>query len=179
MELKRIDNENDLWYAERLYIDSFPPGERRDTSDWLCLTHTEPAFYNNVLVHGTVNVGFITYWDLSDFVYVEHFAVDGAVRGHGFGGMAIDLLLSRIEKPVVLEVEPPVGAMERKRINFYERHGFRLCARKYMQPAYGEGKERLELKIMYNGIDDIDERFDDIVGSIYSKVYNAHYTPQS
>lgn len=37
-------------------------------------------------------------------------------------------------KPVLLEVEPPLGEMEQRRIGFYERLGFHLNPYAYVQP---------------------------------------------
>ena len=32
--IKRISSEEELWFAERLYLSSFPDGERREIADW-------------------------------------------------------------------------------------------------------------------------------------------------
>lgn len=175
MEIKRIDSESELWFSEWLYLHSFPENERRDVEDWIRLTHNEPAFHNNIILEDSKNVGLITFWNFADFVYVEHFAIDNSIRGKGLGGLAIEMLLKKVEKPVVLEVEPPVGDIEKRRIAFYERHGFILCDKKYFQPAYDESKQGMELKIMYSGIDDIEEMYDEIVKSLYEKVYRTKY----
>ena len=31
--IKRISSEEELWFAERLYLSSFPDGERREIAD--------------------------------------------------------------------------------------------------------------------------------------------------
>ena len=129
--IRRVQDEEDLWYAERLYLSSFPEDERRDISDWIAYTWSKPEFRNNIIEYSGSKVGFISFWDLGDFIYVEHFATDSAVRGKGLGGMAVETLCRTAEKPVVLEVELPVDDISRRRIAFYERHGFKLCERKY------------------------------------------------
>ena len=97
--IRRVDGEEDLWYAERLYLSSFPEDERREVSDWLTYTWSKPEFYNNIIEHGGCKTGFISFWDFGDFIYVEHFAMDVCVRGRGLGGMAIEALRRSAGKP--------------------------------------------------------------------------------
>lgn len=171
MDIKRIDNETDLWFAQQLYLKSFPEDERRELEEWVNMTHSEPKFFNNVITEDSHNVGMITFWDFPAFVYVEHFAIDAAIRGKGLGGRALEMFLSDKTKPVVLEVEPPVGDMEQRRIAFYERYGFKVCNKKYIQPPYRENGNSLDLKIMYYGCGDIEDLFDRMVTTIYKHVY--------
>ena len=88
--IKRISSEEELWFAERLYLSSFPDGERREIADWIRYTWTKPEFFNNIIEYGRERVGFISYWGLDDFLYVEHFAMDSRIRGKGYGGFAIE-----------------------------------------------------------------------------------------
>ena len=83
--IKRISSEEELWFAERLYLSSFPDGERREIADWIRYTWTKPEFFNNIIEYGGERVGFISYWGLDDFLYVEHFAMDSRIRGKGYG----------------------------------------------------------------------------------------------
>ena len=69
--IKRISSEEELWFAERLYLSSFPDGERREIADWIRYTWTKPEFFNNIIEYGGERVGFISYWGLDDFLYVE------------------------------------------------------------------------------------------------------------
>ncbi len=171
--IRRVDGEEDLWYAERLYLSSFPEDERREVSDWLTYTWSKPEFYNNIIEHGGCKTGFISFWDFGDFIYVEHFAMDVCVRGRGLGGMAIEALRRSAGKPVVLEVELPSDDISRRRVAFYERHGFKLCERKYVQPPYRAGGNELEMKIMWCNAGNLNDVYDDIVARIYNKVYGA------
>ena len=60
--IKRISSEEELWFAERLYLSSFPDGERREIADWIRYTWTKPEFFNNIIEYGGERVGFISYW---------------------------------------------------------------------------------------------------------------------
>lgn len=169
--IKRISSEEELWFAERLYLSSFPDGERREIADWIRYTWTKPEFFNNIIEYGGERVGFISYWGLDDFLYVEHFAMDSRIRGKGYGGIAIETLVNETGKVVVLEVELPTDEMSKRRVGFYERHGFKLCEKKYVQPPYKASDCELEMKIMWCNAEDISDKFDRMVACIYNNVY--------
>ncbi len=177
VEIKRIADEREMWYAQRYYMSSFPEDERRETTEWIRLSYSEPEFFNNVIISDGAIAGFVSYWNFGEFVYVEHFAVDSAIRGKGIGGKVIDKLCENAKKTVVLEVEQPCDEISRKRIAFYERHGFSLCDRKYVQPPYDSSKKCIEMKLMWWGKKNIDDDFNSIVECIYNKVYNFSGKP--
>lgn len=91
---------------------------------------------------------FLAYWELPGFTYVEHFAVDKALRGHGIGQQMLAELLQRAHKPVVLEVELPETDIARRRIGFYERSGLHLNPYPYLQPPLQGGFPPLPLRVM-------------------------------
>lgn len=173
--IRRISTEGELWHAEKLYLESFPLPERRETSDWIEYTWNKPEFHNNVIFHGGNIVGFISYWEFPGFVYVEHFAMNEDMRGHGLGGKALDLLLRKYnsEKPVVLEVEMPADEVSKRRIDFYRRHGFSLRPEQYFQPPYRKGDETMELKIMVHTPKPDSFSFDTTVSTLKREVYGA------
>ncbi|MNY54601.1 hypothetical protein D3C86_1904940 [compost metagenome] len=49
---------------------------------------------------------------------------------------------------MLLEVEPPAGELEQRRIGFYERLGFHLNPYDYVQPPLRTGQPDLPLRIM-------------------------------
>lgn len=177
IEIKRIATEQELWHAQKYYLSSFPADERRETEEWIRLSYSQPKFFNNVIMLDGTIVGFIAYWNFENFLYVEHFAVDSAIRGKGIGGLTIDKLCENAGKTVVLEVELPCDEISRRRIAFYERHGLRLCDRKYVQPPYDSDKNSLEMKLMWRGEKDIDDDFNNIVDCLYKKVYKFSGKP--
>lgn len=135
--------------VRRIYETSFPVDERRDYDSLLQLVEQEEAFNLEVVYRDDVVVGFISSWHFDAWRYVEHFAVEAAVRGCGIGQEVLRRFLDSDVKPVVLEVEPPTDATSRKRIEFYKRQGFRLHdSYRYIQPPYDPSKNPVELLLM-------------------------------
>ena len=79
------------------------------------------------------------------------------------------------DRPIVLEVEPPTTETARRRIAFYERNGFSLCERAYVQPPYRpwEETEGLTLLLMTTAPDFLEEHFDEVRATIYAEVYGV------
>lgn len=115
--------------------------------------------------------GFITWWDFGGFVYGEHFAMLPECRGAGIGGEVIDRFVAEAGKPVVLEVELPTNDMARRRIGFYERHGFVLCDAEYVQPPYDAGGECVPMRLMSHGMSLDAEAFERVRDTLYIDVY--------
>lgn len=87
-------------------------------------------------------------WEIADFLYIDHFTVREDCRNGGFGGRLLDRLVAEKGRPVVLEVELPEDEMARRRIGFYERHGFTYNAYPYLQPPMREGQGMQPLRMM-------------------------------
>lgn len=117
--------------------------------------------------------GFITWWDFGDFVYGEHFAMLPECRGAGIGGEVIDRFVADAGKPVVLEVELPTNDTARRRIGFYERHGFTLCDAEYVQPPYDAGGEGVPMRLMSHGMPLDAETFERVRDTLYAEVYGV------
>ena len=131
-------------------------------------------------VGGTGNVagggefcGFITWWDFGGFVYGEHFAMLPECRGAGIGGEVIGRFVADAGKPVVLEVELPTNDMARRRIGFYERHGFAVCDADYAQPPYDAGGECVPMRLMSHGMSLDAEEFERVRSILYAEVYGV------
>jgi len=159
--------------VEKTYNDAFPEAERRAFSLVRDLLSDNPSFSVYVLLKGDQYAGFITAWKLTDFVYVEHFAIDESARNGGIGGQAMSQFMSQFEKSIILEVEIPVDEMSRRRIGFYERLGFVLDNHVYHQPPYREEETWLEMRLMSFGKIDLIESFDTVKSQIYTYVYDA------
>ena len=115
---------------------SFPASERRDYTGQKALLNKDCY---HLLLHRDSSgqiIAFMAIWRLDGYSVVEHLAVDGAQRGSGLGGKFLDAVAAGEGQPIVLEVEPPEnGEMARRRIGFYQRHGFHLCTQPYLQPS--------------------------------------------
>lgn len=116
---------------------------------------------------------FMNYYDFpeQDLIFLEHFAVMEALRGKGIGAQ----LMSRLKEltspaMIVLEVEPPKGEIERRRIAFYQRLGFYLNDGDYFQPDFYGSDFRLPLKLM--STEPMDEaRFEEVKSFIHKSAY--------
>lgn len=160
--------------AVKLYTDAFPEAERRTPEEWVKQMETETDFHVMAATEGELFEGFISFWLLSGFVYVEHFAVRADIRGKGIGGRMFEELKKQAGgRPVVLEVELPDNDMARKRIAFYERHGLSIVNRSYRQPPYRRGEKGLSLLIMTTDKAFAEAHFDKIRDNIYANVYGV------
>lgn len=133
-----------LW---SLYKSAFPPAERR-TLEQQKRVLENPAYHFNPIQREKHEVGFLAWWDLGEFNYVEHFAVDSTMRGKGIGSVVIKTFLEEHDKPVLLEVDPPEDDIAKRRIALYERLGFVLSDISYQQPPYERDGLLIPLRIM-------------------------------
>ena len=119
---------------------AFPYEERRDYFDQKdCLKNKNFRFFE--IYDGETAVGFTALWIFPEFVFIEHIAIDEEKRGGGYGSKTIEAIKEKYHKPIILEAEAPVSDMQKKRISFYKRLGFKVNAFDYTQPSYhgGEG----------------------------------------
>lgn len=172
LQLIRIFTDSpDYSFCEQLYLDAFPPTERRDTEQQRAITDNEKKFIFNTLRFRNKAVGFLSYWNLDDFIYIEHFAIDTSMRGKSIGGKILQLLHESINKPVILEVEHPNTELAARRIHFYERCGYTLWKSDYLQPPYQKGFSPLPLYLMCHGNLHETTDFERIKDSLYKDVY--------
>lgn len=161
-----------LGRVEKTYIDSFPPGERRDFSLVRDLVGSD-TFKAHVLLREGRYVGFITSWQWEDFAYIEHFAVDESARNGGIGREALRLFLENLDVPVVLEVELPADEMSKRRIGFYRRAGFTLDDHAYRQPPYRYGEDWIDMRLMFYGNIDPKREYETVKRRIHRQVYGV------
>lgn len=171
VEYNNINYDNfDEFYE--ILEEAFPPEERRGFDNQYKLLDDE--MYNILgLYYDNSLVAFITYWDMTDFIYVEHFAVKNSFRNKKIGSKMLEYFLKSFNEKVILEVEVPEDEITRKRVNFYKRHNFQLNEFYYLQPPYEEGKDSLELKIMSYPKLLTDKEFNNFKEKVYRKVYKV------
>lgn len=156
---------------EQLYVDSFPPDERRELSDFEKITSECNCF--SVLEVETASgfAGFLSFWRLQGCVYIEHFAISPALRNSGIGEQVLKDFQARVGEPVIFEVEPPLGDTARRRISFYQRNGFSLWEDiDYVQPPYGHDRQALPMRLMTMGFTST-RQVASAVGQIRKMVY--------
>lgn len=163
----------DVSEAKRAYRrleESFPPEERRPFADF-CRVWEEPRFSLFFAREGGEEVGLISLWQFSDFVFVEHLAVYPEQRGGGYGGK-IMRAVSAAHPALVLEIEPPTEGDKLRRWEFYRRLGFVMNDFPYFQPAYSAGGEKLEMRLLSLPMPLKNPQ--NAIAEIYRAVYGIH-----
>ncbi len=153
MEFIRLKNfkSEEFKRVWEIYECSFAEDEKRDLEDEKKIMRKEEHFLCAVKDNQAI-VGLIEYWDLGDFVFIEHLAIKKDLRGKGYGTKLMKQFINSLPESkrfVVLEVEKLTSKDAKRRIRFYERLNFKLNKNfLYIQPAYGKGKKAVELYLM-------------------------------
>lgn len=157
----------------KIYEDSFPVNERREYDKILRLIGDNDAYMMEAVYDDDVVVGLISSWNLRGWRYVEHFAIDATQRGRGVGLRVLKLFIERSLSPIVLEVEPPIDELSKRRVAFYNSVGFVLHdTHRYIQPPYGEGLDAVALKLMTYGASN-EINLDNITAMLHTQVYGV------
>ena len=146
---------------------AFIKEERRSFDDAYRVLDNEKYTLYDIVCDGE-HIGFISLWQLRNMMFIEHFAILEACRGKGYGSVVLEALKDRYEN-IILEAEPPECSIASRRIAFYERAGFVVNNKPYMQPSY-HGAEGVRLVIM--SYPSLLRDFDGTVKELYSTVYN-------
>jgi GNAT superfamily N-acetyltransferase len=158
-------------YAEELMVASFPEVEYRQLEIQRQITDSLNCFNQHIILEDGLPIGFIAWWDFTQFRFIEHFAIDPERRNRGLGQFAIDSIQSVIHPPIVLEAELPDNEINRRRIQFYQRNGFQLFENAYYQPPYRKGNQPIPMVIMALGNFDKAYDFKKIQSVLYREVY--------
>ena len=164
--LQRI-NETDFPEIYRIMQASFPDDEYRPYEEQIALFQ-EPEYRIYYMP-----AGFLAVWEFESFIYIEHFAVDPALRNSGTGSAMLQELVKQYQKPICLEVELPEDELTRRRIGFYERNGFVFNEYPYIQPPISKGKSPVPLRIMTYGCAITREKFEEMKEVLYRRVYKC------
>lgn len=162
----------------RLYNSAFPPDERRqfpapDDFRLFAEEKNKEGFRIMVFEKDGEFAGFLSFWHFGEEAYVEHFAIEEAMRGQGIGGDALDEFVKMAGSPVILEVEIPETPEAKRRIVFYQRHGFRTEEDfPYIQPPYSPEQSSLPMLLMTHGYGR--KALEESVGRIYRHVYGCN-----
>ncbi len=156
--------------AWKIYEEAFPPNERRSLSQQRLLMEN-PLYHFKYLYYFDKLAGFLAYWTLDGFIYIDHFAIGMGLRGKGLGEKALADFLLIQNQDVILEVEKPETETAKKRIAFYERLGFFLNEYNYFQPPFSDNKKAVPLLIMSHQSILSQNKFEKIKEIIYRDVY--------
>jgi len=175
ISLKKIESEAEFEAIKNLYLTAFPPSERREFDELKKqIYHVECNL--NLILTGEKIAGFVILWNFTDFVFLEHFAIEPGLRGLGIGERTLSEIKSRFQKTIILETELPDNELSQRRISFYERNGFHKLSRSYFQPAYSSNKSEVELKLMSTNVDLDENQLDNYISVIREKVYHFFVT---
>lgn len=171
--LERIRSEKEFAFQKlsELYVEAFPPEERREIEQLKELLETEPAMYFNAVVCEGELAGLFVYWDFDTFYYLEHLAVFAEMRNKKIGQQILDWVNEHLKGVRLLEVEPDDTEIAGRRINYYQRNGYRILDKTYLQPAYRPGGEAFPLWIMGNEAEQTQEVLNDQIQVIKNRVY--------
>ncbi|MGH1520622.1 GNAT family N-acetyltransferase [Chryseobacterium sp. JK1] len=131
------------------YTTTFPIDEQRDKEQFAGLFSNPHVKFMSV-VHESETAGYLILWELSSFIFVEHFEVFESFRSKKLGSQIMGYLLENYPQ-IILEIEPAhLNEDATRRYSFYQRNNFSLVDSTYIQPSYGEGKRSLNLWLLAN-----------------------------
>lgn len=171
--LERISDITSCEYAfaEELLTTAFPRDEYRDLPEQRHNTTADPRFHLMIARDNDTLIGFISYWELGEYCYVEHFATLPSMRSKGYGKAILDNL-RKVAPRIVLEAEEPVDEITARRVEFYRRNGFAACPLPYKQPPYRSGDNTLPMRLLFYGCPADEANFICAKEIIYSEIYN-------
>lgn len=154
----------------QLYEQAFPEHERRPWNQQVKLIQAGLLQADEIKIDG-VFAGFIFYWNLTGFVFIEHFAIAENIRGKGMGATMLRQFAG-LHQTIILETEPPgISADALRRIAFYQKAGFILFDEDYMQPPYTQGNAYFPMRLMHYQLNKSQQTFIQIKDEIYAAVY--------
>ncbi|MGL5698151.1 MAG: GNAT family N-acetyltransferase [Kluyvera sp.] len=123
--------------VDALYALAFPWHEQRErAAKQQALSDSRYAL--EAWFDGEQFVGMSGSWLIDDMLYIEHLAVDGALRSKGYGKILLAELLLRA--PVtVLEIDPLTTEIAHRRLRFYASMGFAANPWAHAHPTYHQG----------------------------------------
>ena len=116
------------------------------------------------------NIGFITIWNLDTCTFVEHFVIYEEYRNKGYGGISIYLINKEFNNGV-LEAELGTTDLSKRRLGFYSRHGFKINDIDYVQPAYHNDKQPVDMHLL--SYPDKLANINKVIKEIYKVVYGV------
>lgn len=158
--------------AKNLWLAAFPENERADADVLEKRLTFEPDFRAWAIRRGREFAGVFFWWDFETFAFCEHFAVVPSLRDRGLGSKFLNLARSTLSVPLILEIEPLLTDLARRRLNFYRRAGFEIIDRDYAQPPYREGDSFAPMLLL--GADAARLNPDIVKNTIYNRVYGLN-----
>lgn len=132
-ELKNVE-KNDYLKAVNLYKQAFPFHEQREQTSQNTINNNEKYHFGMIYDEGKF-IGIILYWNFKKYIYVEHFAICKEYRGKGYGTKVLELMKQK-DKIIILEIDPLIDDVAKKRALFYKNCGFHSNDFNHIHPPY-------------------------------------------
>lgn len=144
--IHRITNATDPYYndAIALYKGSFPSHELREGKSQIEIL-SNPLYHFDVIFDEGIFIGEILYWEVGEFLYIEHFCISPEMRNKRYGQNVLKMYQDR---PLILEIDPPIDEISIRRKGFYERCGFVENPYPHIHPPYHKANKGHDLVIM-------------------------------
>lgn len=158
-----------LW---EIYLEAFPPAERRTKKEMESLMKRDDFFFSGIQYENK-NCGLVGYWIFEEFIYIEYLAMHSSSRGSGAGSKFIESFKDKFKgQKIILEVEHPLTEIQKRRVGFYERNGFHFNDEAFIQPQFSnECKEDITLNIMSFPKILKKKEFDNVKQILFERVY--------
>lgn len=173
MNLERITSPLHPMYkrALELYQISFPFHEQREEFSQNEILHND-AYHFDLIYDADIFVGLVLYWEVIDYLYIEHFCILPEMRNKQYGQMALSLLKKQQQKTLILEIDPPIDSVSIRRKGFYERCGFVENPYNHIHPPYHKGNKGHELVIMSTPTQISQSEYDTFSDYLQNKIMN-------
>lgn len=170
MELKPNITEQEKEKIFQAYTTSFPADERRDDDDFWQLFDNLSCIFLKAIKNEKF-VGYVIMWGVDYAMFIETFEIFEEFRGQNLGSEVLQILKSSPYN-FILETEPEtLSEIAKRRVNFYQRNGFHIIKKDYIQPSYGEGKSPVNLWLMGNFFSPDEKFLERTITEIYKTVY--------
>lgn len=143
-----LKNKNDLFFKDawQVYLESFPLQERRTLDEQVEL-FSEEKYKMLCYTKDNILLSIVFYWHISSYTFLEHFAVNSSLRGQFYGSEILKNFIKE-HKNIVLEIEPIIDEITKKRQKFYEKFDFVLNNHKHYQVPFRKDEKELKLLLM-------------------------------
>jgi len=121
----------------QIYGESFPRYEQRQ-SQHQPQKMRDPRYHCQIFYQDGLLLGFIFWWACGEQVYIEHLAINPALRGRNYGSRLLAEFCERAGKTVILEIDPPEDEIAIRRLRFYQGLGFCLNDYAHLHPLLEE-----------------------------------------
>ncbi|MDD2952973.1 MAG: GNAT family N-acetyltransferase [Parabacteroides sp.] len=137
MDILEITRKQDPLFSvfKQVYAASFPIFEQR-TEEQQERAFQSPNYHLAVYLKENRFIGFISYWNFSTYIYIEHLAIHENFRGQGYGSSLLDEFNKRQHKTLLLEIDPITDEVSANRLKFYKKCGFFENGYKHIHPPY-------------------------------------------